>query len=418
MPHGQVSRDSSATRVAYVVNSFPHLSETFVLNEILEVQRRGYHVEIFAMERTQESIAQPGARELALRATFLEELSPGSRLRFTARALSRPRLIVQELAAARRRHPQQGWHARRSLWLAGALLDKRISHVHAHFASAMAQRALPASRIAGCTFTMTTHGYDVLRDPIAGLAAFVNATDGTVAVAETLRTTLIEARGASPDKLFIQPCGVDTTRFTAAPSALAVPGRVLTVARLSREKDLATAVEAAALMERRGVHFEWHIIGEGPERARLQALIAERGVQHRVQLIGAANSDAVRNAMAACSVFALCSLSEGAPLVLMEAMASGRAVVATAVGGVPDVVADGATGLLVPAADPQALAAAVSRVLASPNLACQLGDAGQLRVETRFSLAAQVDTVTALWRAAESTRLSAGWPARFTPDDR
>jgi glycosyltransferase involved in cell wall biosynthesis len=277
-------------------------------------------------------------------------------------------------------------------------MEAGVQQVHCHFASAMAQRALPAARVAGCGFTLTTHGYDVLRGPIANLGALIDAADGTVAVSQDIKRTLVERHGANAARITVQACGANTALFTPAAPDLAVPGRILTVARLSREKDLACAVLAAANLRRAGVAFEWEVIGEGPERAKLERLIGEHGLESSFRLLGARDTTAVRDAMAACSVFALCSVSEGAAVVLMEAMASMRPVVATAVGGLPELVLDEGTGLLVTAGRPDELAAALQRVLSDTQLAQRMGSAGHRRALESFSIGRQVDAVTGLWR--------------------
>jgi glycosyltransferase involved in cell wall biosynthesis len=131
-----------------------------------------------------------------------------------------------------------------------------------------------------------------------------------------------------------------------------------------------------------GVHTV--VVGDGPERAQLEALAGQLGLADRVHLAG--HQQDVRPWLAALDVLVLSSDWEGMPNALLEAMAAGLPIVATAVGGVPEVVVDGATGLLVPPGDPSALAEAITRLLRDPDLRRTMGQAGRARVERRFSI--------------------------------
>lgn len=383
-------------RLIYLRDSFPHLSETFVVNEVVELERRGYEVRVIALQRAREAKQQPHAARLAERAIFLDELSPARRLGLSLKALRHPRRVLKQLWLARQRHSSQSWQARRSLPLAGLMLELAPDRVHCHFAGVLAARGLPAARIAGLPITLTMHGYDVLRRPMPELGQLVDALDGSIVVSAAIARELKHSIGAKKTSR-VCPCGVDTSRFRPDPESTSIPGRVLTVARLSPEKDLATAIKAAALLKARGVDFTWHFIGEGPERPQIESLIAAHDLSHHVYLLGSADSERIRSELQACEIFALCSLSEGSPVVLLEAMACARPVIATSVGGIPEIVDEGVNGCLVPAADPGALADAVQGWLSDPALRRRCGVAGRLIAEARFSLRHQVDVLETMW---------------------
>ncbi len=157
-----------------------------------------------------------------------------------------------------------------------------------------------------------------------------------------------------------------------------------TVARLDPVKDLGTLVAAVAEAARLGAAVTLAVIGDGPERAALEAAAQAHGVAARVRFLG--HRDDARALVAGVDVFANSSTSEGVSLTLLEAMAAERPIVATRVGGTPEVVVDGETGRLVPARDPAAFAAALLDVAADPARARAWGVAGRGRLLQHFTL--------------------------------
>lgn len=163
---------------------------------------------------------------------------------------------------------------------------------------------------------------------------------------------------------------------------------ILTVARLDRQKGLGYLVEAAALVP----DALFVVAGDGRERGALEAQTRTLGLEDRLRLLG--HRDDVADLLAACDLFVLPSLFEGLPISVLEAMAAGKPVVATRIGGTTEAVEDGVTGLLVPPRDPGALAGAIRTVLADSSLAKRLGEAGRARVKREFSAEAMVECTT------------------------
>ena len=222
--------------------------------------------------------------------------------------------------------------------------------------------------------------------------------DRYLAVSRQVAAQLRERFGVRADKITQVPNAVALDRFPRAvspaparPTDPAVPHTVLTVARLDPQKGLHDLVAAAALVPEARVM----VVGEGPERPALETEIARLGLGDRVHLLGF-RSD-VPDLLAASDLFVLPSLFEGLPLSILEAMAAGKPVVATAIGGNDEAVVDGATGLLVPPGDPQALADAIRALLRDPERRRRLGEAGRRRAEAEFSATAMVRRVAAVY---------------------
>jgi len=172
---------------------------------------------------------------------------------------------------------------------------------------------------------------------------------------------------------------------------------VLTAARLAEQKGLCYLLKAVALV----LEAMFVIAGEGPERANLEAQAAELGLNKRVLFLGHRHD--VPDLLACCDLFVLPSLFEGLPLSILEAMAANKPVVASAIGGNDEAIVHGETGLLVPPADPAALAGAIQRILSDPDLARRLAAAGNARVHEHFSVEAMIRRVTDTYEEILST---------------
>jgi glycosyltransferase involved in cell wall biosynthesis len=231
--------------------------------------------------------------------------------------------------------------------------------------------------------------------------------DRVVAVGEAVREALARNEGIAARRIEVVYNGIDLAPFRHPVDREAVrrelgvgPGEVLIlqVARLDYLKDHPTAVRAAGLLARRHPQARLVLVGEGPEQANIEALIAAEDLGAVVRLAGLRRD--VPRLLGAADVFLLTSISEGIPLTVIEAMAAGLPVVATDVGGMREVVQEAETGLLAPAGDPAALAALLGRVLDDQDLARQLGRCGQARARSVFGddrmLAAYRDLYTAM----------------------
>ncbi len=253
-----------------------------------------------------------------------------------------------------------------------------------------------------------------------GLLLFI---DRYLAVSRNLQDWLTEKVGIPSSRVACIPNGVDVTAFAGAAherrprrllGAFAPPGTVLigTVGRLDAVKDHAGLIAAFRILceawPRQGEQLRLVLLGAGSLRAALESQVERGGLSAQVRLLG--NRSDVAALLAEFDVFALSSIAEGMPGVVLEAMASGLPVVATDVGGVSEVVEAGVTGMLVPAGDPHALAAAMHAYVADEQLRRRHGDAGCARVAAHFSLRTMVSAYVALYDELLGRRTSAVQP--------
>ena len=263
---------------------------------------------------------------------------------------------------------------------------------------------------AGVPVVLTSHGTDLFlldRFPAARRLAgpiFRSAVEVTV-ISTPLRKR-VEQLGVSPGHITVLPMPLTADRFSDAPRNQREVGRLLFVGRLIERKGPEYAIRAVAELRRQGRAARLTIVGEGADRPRLEALVKELGLFGVVELAGALSHDAVAEHYRSASVLLMPAVTdwkgeqEGFGMVLVEAMASGLPVVATRSGGIPDVVTDGITGLLVPERDAAALAAAAARLLVDPALATRLATAARADLDDRFSPAGIARGFDAVYRRA------------------
>lgn len=281
-----------------------------------------------------------------------------------------------------------------ALRLARKLTQWHADVLHTHDERPLLYGAL-AARLAGTPATVHTRhgrGLSISRRQMILLKLAAQAIDRYVCVSED-SARLTHQQGVAADKVCTIRNGIDTRRFNA--TGPRERGPAVLVARLSPEKDIATLLRATALAIREAPSFRLEIAGDGACLPNLKQQAAALGITDSVQFIGQVRH--VPAVLERAGLFVLSSLSEGISLTLLEAMACALPVVATRVGGNPEVVVDGETGLLAPAQDPPALAAAMLRLWQQPNEARRLGQAGRRRVEQFFDVRRMVAEYESLY---------------------
>jgi glycosyltransferase involved in cell wall biosynthesis len=222
----------------------------------------------------------------------------------------------------------------------------------------------------------------------------------TICVSESERRRGLEARTCDPDRTAVIYNGVDLASFPPRAQDGAEQVRVLSVGRLKAPKDFSTQVRALATLP--SGSFRCRIIGDGPGRPALEAELRRLGLLEVVELAG--EREDVPEQLAKADVFVLSTTSEGFPMTVLEAMAAGLPVVASAVGGVPELVLQEETGLLVPARDHEALAAALDRLISDRDLRRRFGEAGRKRAQNDYDLASFRNAHRELYRRELAAR--------------
>ena len=346
-------------RIVYVLQIFPKISETFIAGELAELRKRGVELRILSLLPPRDEL-----RHEVIRRAGLDKLVEYDAGKFV-----------------------------------GVVKAFKPDVLHAHFAKDATEQARELSAATGVPFTFTAHGYDIYRKAPPDFLARAAAARAVVTVSEANADFISRTFGVPRVHLRVIPCGVDIEKFCPAeyPPVAAGPPVIFCVARLVKVKNLNLLLAACAELRRRKLDFRCVIVGEGTERAELEALRAKLDLENSVELPGAADQDEVLRRWQHATVGVLTSENEGMPVSLMEAAACGVPVVATRVGGVPELVADGETGLITPAGDAPALADALEKMLRDAALRARFSAAARRRAVENFSVARQGDRLLALW---------------------
>jgi len=399
----------TARRVAVLVKRFPRLSESFILNELIELRRQGLDLVVYAIMDPGEALISEPAALLRQEVTYLHDarhrLASWRRLLLGAlrQAGTHPTKVLRvlwALVSVHRSLPSVR-HAVEGLWLARELRSRGIVHLHAHFAHGPAAIAYMARLAGGPPFSFTAHAKDLYTTLPRNLRIRTAAASFVVTCTGHNAAYLEQVVGGRPAGLRVLYHGTDLRRFNRAGRA-PQPGRILSVGRLVPKKGYGELLAALHLLAGAGVLFRCDIYGGGPLRDQLAGRISELGLVDRVMLHGARLQDEILTALRQAAVFALAPVimedgdRDGIPNVLVEAMAAGVPVVATRISGIPELVRDGKEGLLVEPRDPPALAGALRRVLSDASLAAQLAAAARRKVELNFDVETNTQRLCAL----------------------
>jgi len=380
-------------RIAYLVKMYPRFSETFIVNEILAHEAAGVDIQIISLRAPVDGRYHEDHARVRADVTYV----PSGELKATQ--------LWQMLHATAARFPA-AWHILaeepaldmadmcQAMWLAPVLVDRGIDVVHAHFGSVAATVARLVQRLTGIPYLFTAHAKDIyhedvddrdLRAKLAGASAVVTVSDYNL---DYLRTVF----GHDARNVVRIYNGLPLQRFPYTPP-LDRPRHIVAVGRLVEKKGFDVLIDACRILAARGEPFTCDLIGSGPNDAALRRQIDAAVLGEHVRLVGPRPQGEVIAAVQRAAVFAApCIVGkdgnrDGLPTVLIEAMALGTPCVSTDVTGIPELVEDGATGLLVAQHDAFALAGALQRLLEDGTLRARLASAARSRIERDFDVA-------------------------------
>ncbi len=401
-----------APRIGFFMKEFPALSETLVYREILELRRLGMDLRALAVRRPPpRAVLSQESLILIDETLYLTPLPWGRIILAGLRHLfCRPRVVLRFFARYQirrlglRDRLKACFHFLQGLRLAAFIHEENIDHIHCHFATT-ALAAQVGCALSGIRYSFTAHHHDIDESSstadILLTAEKVKGARFIVAISEYMKRLILDrAPGTDPDRIKVLHMGVDVERFQPSDKAREneVP-HFLSVGRLVEDKDYPTLIEACRILKQRGESFSWSVVGEGADREKLEALCKEKGVDTFLHFLGALPQERLADYYERTNIFVLSSLAEGVPGVLMEAMAKGIPLVATSVGGVPELVIHNQNGLLVPPADPAALADAIMRLMHDVSLSQRIGREARNRVMEDFNLHKNADRLKHLFTA-------------------
>ena len=414
----------SSPRIGYILRSYPRLSQTFILNEILALEQLGRRIQIFAVTDPQEPVTQPRAGAVRAPVQYLDQVQRRARATILgehiALALAHPWRYLTTLAYVLRHNDWEAGYSASSrgtcflqaVYLARLLgrapsrPEHRIGHLHAHFAHDPTLIALLVHRLTGISYSFTAHARDLYQIPVAALGERIAEADAVVTCCgANLRYLHEVAPEVAPGKARLIPHGVELREFYPGPDKAPASGLplILSVGRLVEKKGFPDLLHACRLLKQRGYAFRCVIYGDGPLRDALAATIARLELAGDVVLAGEHPQEALLPVFQQATVFALTPFvtsdgdRDGVPNVLVEAMACAVPVVSTAVAGVPELVQHDVNGLLVAPHDRLAIADALAALLTDEPRRARLGAAARQTVVDHFDLHAAAEQLAELF---------------------
>ncbi len=408
--------------VAYLLKRYPRLSETFILHEMLTLERLGAHLHVYSEMNPAERVTHPDINRLHAPVTYLPPVTAQGflpLLKAHARLLrQKPRRYLTTLWwAFRRRDPLASLkHFTRAGWLGAELQRAGVQRLHAHFAHGPAATAYYVSQLYDIPFSFTGHAKDIYTTPQEHIAERIHAARFVVTCTEfNVRYLASLGEPETAQKIHRIYHGVDLSRFSprAEPApqpdarALSAPPLILAVGRLVEKKGLSYLVEACALLRERGISFRCQIIGGGPLRDSLREQIAQAGLAELITLEPPCPQEELVARYQEAAVVTLPCVElengdrDGIPNVLVEAMAMGVPVVSTSISGIPELITHQRTGMLVPPRDVESLASALIMLLNKPYLRERLGREGARFVHENFDMTCNTRQLIELFQQGE-----------------
>ncbi len=395
--------------VAYLVNLYPAVSHTFVRREIRALERRGWRVHRFSIRPGPASAPDVDDREEFARTTVL--LRPARLVLDTVwTALASPLAFARAMRLAfRLRRRRRGSLSRHLAYLFEAAslgrFAKRlgISHVHCHFGTNAADVAMLASVIGPPSYSLTVHAVEFLHGHDAALDEKLSRARFAAAISHYARSQLMRlSRPLDWDRIHIVPCGLDD-RFRSPVVEPTSTQQLAWIGRLAPEKGLPLLVDALSKLRLEGREFAVAIVGDGPLRDWLRSQVRERGLEQHVRLLGPLDAVSVARTLDEGFALVISSLSEGLPVVAMEAMARGRLVVAPRIAGIPELVTD-EVGVLYRVGEVADLARAIGQALDLPEPTRRgMGELARQRAFERHDVDASAERMERLLAAASVT---------------
>jgi len=394
--------------LAYLFEKFPSFSQTFCAREVKALHGNGLNFPIFSIRRPideppQDQLADNGPVQY-LPEKFDAILASDSGFRRAARKAQ------DDLD-----HTWGGEKEKRrvyeALWLGPILQKAKVRHIHVHFAGTAARTAFWLKRLFGINYSVTAHANDIFRDETtARLSQIFEAATMVVTVSDFSLRYLQENYPALREKFSRVYNGIEPDRFRSSDFPAGRP-LIVGVGRYIEKKGFGDLIAACGLLE--GRDFSCLIIGHGPLECDLHKQIAGLGLEDRIEVTGPKTETEIAGLLARARLFALPCLNaaDGAvdnlPTVIMEAMAAGLPVIATAVAGVPEMVGEGKTGFLVSEKNPAALADRISRLLDNESLAREMGCAGRAKCGELFDVRRTSASLLEIFQSHGAVTLSA-----------
>lgn len=394
-------------KIAYVMSRFPLLSETFILREMIEMEKRGYEIALYPLICQTQPIVHEEAERWIPRARCIPFFSTAVLAENLRVLLTRPlRYIAMFLRIVWENRSSLDFLTKgiylfpKAIYTAKRMASEGVEHIHAHYATHPALQAWIIHQLTGIPYSITIHSHDIydchamLETKLKEAVFLAPISEFNVQYLENL------LGGWVREKCRVVHCGIDPSKYAPMPR----PERgqtfhILQIGTMHWKKAQVHLIRAAALLRARGVPFQLSIIGDGEERPKIEAEIEKHNLNGCVKLLGAKPQQEVMNILPTADCYIQSSVSEGIPVAIMEAMACELPVVATNITGIPELVLHGKTGLLTAPADIQGMADALQTLYENPAMRREMGKRGREWVLKEFTLTGNAEKLSRLFNS-------------------
>jgi glycosyltransferase involved in cell wall biosynthesis len=383
-----------------MVSEFPKLSESFIINEVYELEKRGHNISVFSINRSNESMEHREIEKLNASVCYADRPSLASISEMSHEYLLNP-TVLRRAVFIDKPHYLVYW-----LYL-GDQIRKFIQKIggvdliHAHFAERRRLAATYAAASHDISCTVTAHAYEIFaEDNINYMMRVCPRFDHLIVPSKYNELYLSEEMGIETN-ISVVPATTDIEKFE--PSTECVSGRLLTIGRLVEKKGYDYAIDAVSQLVEQGYDVEYHIIGSGERKDLLRDRVQEREIESHVEFLGNVSDERLEKELQKAELFVLpCVIASNgdrdvAPVALKEAMATQTACISTTISAIPELITDGKDGVLVEPNDVSALVNSIAKLIDNPEQRKTLAENGRKTVETKFDISHTVDELVSVF---------------------
>jgi colanic acid/amylovoran biosynthesis glycosyltransferase len=384
-------------KVIEIIDKFPKVTETFILREILAIQKKGVDIEVFTFRKPVEDIVHPEVSEVRkikyfTRTTFSEKIYAHFFWFFTV-----PFGYIKTLGFAMNLRNDISGLFLEHLYDAIMIYDQRPDHIHAHWPKS-SDFAMLIHLLTGISYSFTTHRYEIFDTPSKNYKIKSKLAKKHITVTEYNRQYMIHHFGVDGEDITVVHSALDFTRnYPIADSK--GKNNIISVARLEKVKNLDVLIRACSILKRKKFDFECLIIGDGSERINLDKLIKELNLSNEVKLLGNKTQEEVVEYLSRAKLLVLPSKSEGWPNVFTEAWACRVPVIGSNVMGIPYILQDGEDGFLVEPDDIDALVEKIEILFTNESLRKKFVENGYKKAFAQFNIDTESSKLLAIWRS-------------------
>jgi len=380
-------------KTGYLFRTFPQLSQTFINNEIDELERTGYETVLAAMYRPGEGI-HPSLTGLERRTLYWHDIDKRCLPRIIKANIHCLLRFPMAYIRLLRKNGENAGRWLKKVMLAEFFLSSGVRHIHTHFAWEQVDMLRFIQELTGIPYSLTMHAADIFSET-HNLPQAINGAAFALTISEYNRRYLIENQAIPPEKIHVVHCGVKIEDFPETRRTRNSPPVLLSIGRMVEKKGFDIFLKGLAILKEKGLQFTARIIGDGPLLSELKEMRNQLGLEEIVNFTGPLPHEAVKAALSQCDVFVLACRQgknediDGIPVVLMEAMACSVPVVSTRISGIPELCADECGYLAVPE-NPADLAEGMEKILcAAPALYEVMGKNAREKIVHDFTLQGQ-----------------------------